>query len=130
MELCFLKANDSPRLDCADLMQGGQPQSRLRGLLALAASLSSVAVAAASATRVPARGGAALVHDAAGHRLSAVALYDDPWECVTGADAVVIVTEWPEVVGLDWIRVAAVMRGDVLVDGRNALDPLQMVSAG
>jgi UDPglucose 6-dehydrogenase len=68
--------------------------------------------------------------DAAGRRLSAVALYDDPWECVTGADALVIVTEWPEVVGLDWIRVAAVMRGDVLVDGRNALDPLQMVSAG
>jgi len=48
-------------LGCADLMQGGQPQSRLRGLLALAASLSSVAVAAASATRGPARGGAALV---------------------------------------------------------------------
>ncbi len=68
--------------------------------------------------------------EAAGHRLSAVALHDDPWTCVTGADAVVIVTEWPEVVGLDWNRVASVMRGDVLVDGRNALDPLQMVSAG
>ena len=68
--------------------------------------------------------------EAASHRLSAVALYDDPWQCVTGADAVVIVTEWPEVVGLDWVKVAQVMRGDVLVDGRNALDPAEVVAAG
>jgi UDPglucose 6-dehydrogenase len=68
--------------------------------------------------------------EAASHRLSAVALYDDPWQCVTGADAVVIVTEWPEVVGLDWAKVAQVMRGDVLVDGRNALDPAEVVAAG
>ena len=68
--------------------------------------------------------------EAASQRLNAVALYDDPWQCVTGADAVVIVTEWPEVVGLDWAKVAQVMRGDVLVDGRNALDPAQVVAAG
>ena len=68
--------------------------------------------------------------EAAAQRLNAVALYDDPWQCVTGADAVVIVTEWPEVVGLDWAKVAQVMRGDVLVDGRNALDPAQVVAAG
>lgn len=68
--------------------------------------------------------------DAASSRLSAVALHDDPWACVTGADAVVIVTEWPEVVGMDWPRVAQVMRGDVLVDGRNVLDPATVVAAG
>ena len=68
--------------------------------------------------------------EAASQRLNAVALYDDPWQCVTGADAVVIVTEWPEVVGLDWVKVAQVMRGDVLVDGRNALDPAEVVAAG
>ena len=68
--------------------------------------------------------------EAAAQRLNAVALYDDPWQCVTGADAVVIVTEWPEVVGLDWAKVAQVMRGDVLVDGRNALDPAEVVAAG
>ncbi len=68
--------------------------------------------------------------EAASQRLNAVALFDDPWQCVTGADAVVIVTEWPEVVGLDWAKVAQVMRGDVLVDGRNALDPAQVVAAG
>lgn len=67
---------------------------------------------------------------AASSRLSAVALHDDPMQCITGADAVVIVTEWPEVVGLDWARVSQAMRGDVLVDGRNALDPSQVVAAG
>lgn len=68
--------------------------------------------------------------DAASSRLSAVALHDDPMACITGADAVVIVTEWPEVVGLDWAKVSQAMRGDVLVDGRNALDPAQVVAAG
>ena len=68
--------------------------------------------------------------EAASSRLSAVALRDDPWACVTGADAVVIVTEWPEVVGMDWPKVAQVMRGDVLVDGRNVLDPAAVVAAG
>ena len=68
--------------------------------------------------------------EAASNRLRAVALHDDPMECITGADAVVIVTEWPEVVGLDWARVSQAMRGDVLVDGRNALDPAQVVAAG
>ncbi|MSO44164.1 MAG: UDP-glucose/GDP-mannose dehydrogenase family protein [Thermoleophilia bacterium] len=68
--------------------------------------------------------------DAARHRLSAVDLFDDPWECVRGADAVVVVTEWPEIIGLDWTRVQAEMRGTLLVDGRNALDPAAMVAAG
>src|SRR5579863_6402411 len=31
-------------------------------------------------------------------------LVGDPYACVTGADAVLIVTEWPEYVGLDWAR--------------------------
>ena len=40
-----------------------------------------------------------------------------------GADAAVLVTEWPEIVGLDWAKAAAVMRTKLVVDGRNALDP-------
>lgn len=68
--------------------------------------------------------------DAARHTVRGVEFYDDPWACVTGADAVVLVTEWPEIVGLDWPKVAQVMRGDVLVDGRNALDPADAVAAG
>jgi len=53
-------------------------------------------------------------------------LVDDPYECVRGADAVVVVTEWPEYVGLDWGRVATLVRRPLVVDGRNCLaaDPL------
>ncbi|MBU6363658.1 MAG: nucleotide sugar dehydrogenase [Acidobacteria bacterium] len=68
--------------------------------------------------------------EAARHTVRGVEFFDDPWACVTGADAVVLVTEWPEIIGLDWTRVAQVMRGDVLVDGRNALDPADAVAAG
>ena len=42
---------------------------------------------------------------------------------MTGADAVVLVTEWDEFAALDWAEVAAAMRGNVVIDGRNALDP-------
>ena len=68
--------------------------------------------------------------DAARGRMHAVDLHDDIEACVNGVDAVVLVTEWPEIVGLDWRRVRSLMRGDVLVDGRNALDPAEMVAAG
>ena len=46
------------------------------------------------------------------------------------ADAVVLVTEWDEFRELDLGAVAAGMRGDVLIDGRNALDPDAARAAG
>ena len=57
-------------------------------------------------------------------------LVDDPYRCVTGADAVVVVTEWPEYVALDWVRVAALVRRRLVVDGRNCLDPDGLVELG
>jgi UDPglucose 6-dehydrogenase len=53
-------------------------------------------------------------------------LVDDPYECIAGADAVVVVTEWPEYVALDWSRAAGLVRRPLVVDGRNCLtaDPL------
>jgi UDPglucose 6-dehydrogenase len=47
-----------------------------------------------------------------------------------GADAVVLVTEWPEFGELDFAEVASAMRGDLLVDGRNFLDPAAVREAG
>src|SRR5687768_13382319 len=44
-------------------------------------------------------------------------------EAVDGADAVVLVTEWPEFGELDFGEVASTMRGRLVVDGRNFLDP-------
>ncbi len=55
---------------------------------------------------------------------------DDALGCVAGADAVVLVTEWPEFRDLDFAAVAAAMSGTLIVDGRNALDRDAVVTAG
>jgi UDPglucose 6-dehydrogenase len=49
---------------------------------------------------------------------------------VEGADAVVLVTEWPEFAELDLGDVARSMRGKLLVDGRNLFDPGKARDAG
>jgi UDPglucose 6-dehydrogenase len=51
-------------------------------------------------------------------------------EAASEADAVVLVTEWPEFTALDWGLVARHMRGDLVIDGRNALDPDAVRGAG
>jgi len=51
-------------------------------------------------------------------------------EAIDGADAVVLVTEWPEFKALDLAAAAASMRGSLLVDGRNFIDPDAAQSAG
>jgi UDPglucose 6-dehydrogenase len=51
-------------------------------------------------------------------------------EAVAGADAVVLVTEWPEFRELDLAAVKASMRGALLVDGRNFIDPDAARAAG
>ena len=48
----------------------------------------------------------------------------------TDADAVVLVTEWPEFAELDWSEVARAMRGNLVIDGRNALDRDAVRAAG
>jgi UDPglucose 6-dehydrogenase len=52
------------------------------------------------------------------------------FDAADGADAVVLVTEWPEFGELDLGELAARMRGDLLVDGRNFLDPHAVGAAG
>jgi UDPglucose 6-dehydrogenase len=62
----------------------------------------------------------------AGARIAESAL-----EAVDGADAVVLVTEWPEFRELDWTgEVKRRMRVPLVVDGRNFLDREQLVEAG
>ncbi len=51
-------------------------------------------------------------------------------DAVEGADAVVLVTEWEELIGLDWNEVAAGMAGTLVLDGRNALDREAVAAAG
>jgi len=42
----------------------------------------------------------------------------------------VLVTEWRELVELDWRAVAGEMAGNLMIDGRNALDPEAVRAAG
>jgi UDPglucose 6-dehydrogenase len=49
---------------------------------------------------------------------------------IAGADAIVLVTEWPQFLALDWAAVAAAMSGNVVIDGRNALDGRAVAAAG
>ena len=55
---------------------------------------------------------------------------DDIYEAFTGADAVVLMTEWNEYRGLDLQRVKALMKGNVFVDLRNVYEPAAMKSHG
>ncbi len=54
----------------------------------------------------------------------------EPLEAVKGADALVVVTEWSEFSAIDPVKIAKAMRGKVVVDGRNALDPAACKKAG
>lgn len=51
-------------------------------------------------------------------------------EALSDADAVALTTEWPEFGTLPWAQLANVVRGRIVVDGRNALDPEVLVDAG
>ncbi len=64
------------------------------------------------------------------HLMHGVDFADDAIAAATGADAVVLVTEWEEFKSLDLAALASVLRGDVLIDGRNALDPDAARAAG
>jgi UDPglucose 6-dehydrogenase len=51
-------------------------------------------------------------------------------DAAQGADALVVITEWNEFRALDATRLAASMRGRVVVDLRNVYDPVAMRKAG
>jgi UDPglucose 6-dehydrogenase len=51
-------------------------------------------------------------------------------DALEGADAAVLVTEWPEFAELDWSEVAKRMANPLIVDGRNFLDPDAVRAAG
>ena len=55
---------------------------------------------------------------------------ESPYEAATGADAVVLVTEWNEFKFLNLERLRAVMRRPVIFDGRNMWEPERMRRLG
>ena len=55
---------------------------------------------------------------------------DSALGALDGADACILVTEWPEFAELDWVAVKERMAGDLLVDGRNFADREAATDAG
>jgi UDPglucose 6-dehydrogenase len=51
-------------------------------------------------------------------------------DALDGADAAVLITEWPEFAEIDWPAAAKRMKTPLLVDGRNFLDPETLRAAG
>jgi UDPglucose 6-dehydrogenase len=62
--------------------------------------------------------------------VAGVSLAESPLDALADADAAVLVTEWQELLELDWSEVARAMRGNLVIDGRNALDPEAVRAAG
>jgi len=62
--------------------------------------------------------------------LHGVHIAASPLDALDGADAAVIVTEWPELREVDWALAAARMRTKVVVDGRNLLDAAALRAHG
>jgi UDPglucose 6-dehydrogenase len=55
---------------------------------------------------------------------------DDPVEAASGADLLIVATEWPEFRRVDLQAVARAMRGRIVYDVRNLLDPDAVRSVG
>jgi len=62
--------------------------------------------------------------------LPGVSWCEDAYDVATGADVLVLVTEWNEFRALDLERIAAVMNAPVLVDLRNVYRPDEVRAAG
>jgi UDPglucose 6-dehydrogenase len=70
---------------------------------------------------------------AAGHAalaLPGLIVHDSALDALTGAEAAVIATEWPEFRELDWAAARPLMADPLVIDGRRLLDPAAMRALG
>jgi UDPglucose 6-dehydrogenase len=69
------------------------------------------------------------MEEAARH-IDGVAWYEDAYEAMAGADAVVVLTEWNEFRGLSVERMKQNLAYPVMIDLRNIYEPKDMAAAG
>ena len=62
--------------------------------------------------------------------LAGVEFTQSPYACVTGADCIVIITEWDQFRALDLDRVKSVVKSPTIVDLRNVYRPAEMAAKG
>jgi UDPglucose 6-dehydrogenase len=68
--------------------------------------------------------------DKASEILPQVRYSREPYEVAQDADALLILTEWPEFAQLDWARIYSMMGRPLVLDGRNLLNPAAMMDLG
>jgi UDPglucose 6-dehydrogenase len=71
-----------------------------------------------------------VAHHQAEQVLSGIHFAEDAYAAAADADALVIVTEWDEFRALDLDRIAAALKGKILVDLRNVYDREEAEQAG
>jgi UDPglucose 6-dehydrogenase len=72
-----------------------------------------------------------VANDAAARSIGGdVTFHGDPYDALTGCDGMLLATEWKSFRALDFARIAQLMRGDLIVDGRNIFDPEAVRAAG
>ena len=91
--------------------------------------------AIAIAEELQAAGARVRAYDPEGHEQAKLVMQDidyaaDPYDCLTGADIAVLVTEWDAFRALDMDRVKAVMKTPAIVDLRNVYRPDEMARRG
>ena len=59
-----------------------------------------------------------------------VEYYEDPYDTVKDADALIIVTEWNEFRNLDLKKIKELMKQPNIIDGRNIYEPEEMKKLG
>jgi len=65
-----------------------------------------------------------------GIRGNKVIFAENVFDCVRGADAVMLLTEWDEFRALDLKKIKELMKGNLLIDGRNVYDKEDVKKAG
>jgi UDPglucose 6-dehydrogenase len=76
------------------------------------------------------RGYDPVAEDAAKELLPSVEFRDSAEDALDGADAAVLVTEWPQFAELDWAAIRQRMANPLMIDGRNFLDAEALRRAG
>ncbi len=71
-----------------------------------------------------------VAREKAAEMLPYVEMSGSAMDALDGADAAILVTEWPEFAELDWNAVARRMKRPLMVDGRNFLDESAVRAAG